>query len=98
MSRKKIQVVIAGRNYPLTVNEDEEETVMAAVHKINTGIKKLQENYAVKDMQDLLAMTALRLATTANDASSEQGAQRDEKYKEEIVAAVNELKELSTLL
>lgn len=93
MSRKKIQVVIAGRNYPLTVNEEEEEAVKSAVHKINSGIKKLQENYAVKDMQDLLAMTALRLATTQSDAK--QDSQVDLKYKEDLDIVMSELKKLS---
>jgi cell division protein ZapA len=94
MSRKKIQVVIAGRNYPLTVNEEEEETVKSAVHRINSGIKKLQENYAVKDMQDLLAMTALRLATNNNSSSSEES-QSETKYKKELDLVLVELKKLS---
>lgn len=74
MGKLSIKVVLAGRNYPLTINEDEEEKVRQAVNSINTSIKKLQENYAVKDMQDLLAMTALQLATkgvqTTTDSSS----------------------------
>ena len=94
MSRKKIQVVIAGRNYPLTVNEEEEEVVKAAVHRINSGIKKLQENYAVKDMQDLLAMTALRLATS-NSGTSQEKSQRDTIYKEELDQVLEDLKRLS---
>lgn len=70
MSTMSIKVVLAGRNYPLTINEGEEEKVRQAVSDINNSIKRLQENYAVKDMQDLLAMTALRLATRSSDESS----------------------------
>ena len=71
MSKVSIKIVIAGRNYPLTINEGEEELVRKAVEDINTNVQKLQESYAVKDMQDLLAMTSLQLATRANTAPSD---------------------------
>ncbi|MCO5260277.1 MAG: cell division protein ZapA [Crocinitomicaceae bacterium] len=58
-----IKVVVAGRSYPLSVRHDEQEKVLKAAEDINKAIKTLQDNYAVKDMQDLLAMTALQLAT-----------------------------------
>ncbi|HNR86419.1 MAG TPA: cell division protein ZapA [Taishania sp.] len=57
-----IKVVVAGRSYPLSVRPDEQEKVIKAAEEINKSIKTLQDNYAVKDMQDLLAMTALQLA------------------------------------
>lgn len=64
MSNKlSIKVVVAGRSYPLSVREDEQEKVLRAAEDINKAIKTLQDNYAVKDMQDLLAMTALQLAS-----------------------------------
>lgn len=63
MSKLSIKVVVAGRSYPLTVHENEQEKVQRAADEINRSIKALQDNYAVKDMQDLLAMTALQLAT-----------------------------------
>jgi cell division protein ZapA (FtsZ GTPase activity inhibitor) len=62
MEKISLKVIIAGRTYPLTINREEESAITAAAEKINTNIKKLQGNYAVKDMQDLLAMTALQLA------------------------------------
>lgn len=63
MSKLSIKVIVAGRSYPLTVHENEQEKVLRAAEEINKAIKVLQDNYAVKDMQDLLAMTALQLAT-----------------------------------
>ena len=63
MSKLSLKVVVAGRTYPLTVNPGEEAKVTKAAEDINRAIKLLQDNYAVKDMQDLLAMTALQLAT-----------------------------------
>ena len=93
MGKLSIKVVLAGRNYPLTINEDEEEKVRQAVNSINTSIKKLQENYAVKDMQDLLAMTALQLATkgvqTTTDSSSSN---------EEMQGILERLQNLSELI
>lgn len=62
MSELSIKVIIAGRTYPLTVKREEEEQVRKAASRVNENIKSLQENYAVKDMQDLLSMTALQYA------------------------------------
>jgi cell division protein ZapA (FtsZ GTPase activity inhibitor) len=63
MSKISLKIVVAGRTYPLTVSEGEDVKIIKAADDINRAIKLLQENYAVKDMQDLLAMTALQLAT-----------------------------------
>jgi cell division protein ZapA (FtsZ GTPase activity inhibitor) len=63
MGKLSLKVVVAGRTYPLTLNEGEEIKVQKAADDINKAIKTLQDNYAVKDMQDLLAMTALQLAS-----------------------------------
>ncbi len=63
MSELSIKVTIAGRTYPLTIERSEEERIRKAVSEINDNIKNLQDNYAVKDTQDLLAMTALQFST-----------------------------------
>ncbi|MBP5982807.1 MAG: cell division protein ZapA [Fluviicola sp.] len=63
MSKVSLKVVVAGRTYPLTVQESEVEKVQRAADDINKAIKQLQDNFAVRDMQDLLAMTALQLST-----------------------------------
>lgn len=70
MSKLSIKVVVAGRTYPLNVQEGEEIKVQKAASDINRAIKLLQDNYAVKDMQDLLAMTALQLATKSGGPTS----------------------------
>ena len=69
MSEVSIKVIIAGRTYPLTVNGGEEEAIRKAAEDINNNVKFLQDNYAVKDMQDLLAMTALQLATKSSKSA-----------------------------
>ncbi|MCB9189247.1 MAG: cell division protein ZapA [Flavobacteriales bacterium] len=63
MSSLSIKVNIGSRVYPLTIDPQEEEFIRKAADRINANIKELQENYAVRDMQDLLAMTTLQYAT-----------------------------------
>ena len=60
----KIKVTIGDRVYPLTIkSEGEEEGIRKAVKKINDLIKKFEENYEVRDKQDVLAMCALQFAS-----------------------------------
>lgn len=60
----KINVAIGGRNYPLYVsNEVEEEGTRRAAELINDLITKFEQNYAVSDKQDVLAMCALQYAS-----------------------------------
>lgn len=60
----RIKVTIGDRVYPLTINsEGEEEGIRKAVKKINDLIKKFEENYEVRDKQDVLAMCALQFAS-----------------------------------
>jgi cell division protein ZapA len=47
----------------LTIKREEEEKIRKAVTEIENNIKNLKDNYAVVDMQDLLAMTSLEYAT-----------------------------------
>jgi len=68
MAKVSLKVNVAGRTYPLTVNEGEEQRVLKAAEEINKAIKMLQDSYAVKDMQDLLAMSSLQLATRQGNA------------------------------
>ena len=63
MSEKlKIKISIADRVYPLTVDMAQEEGLRSAAKKIDMMIKQFEENYAVRDKQDVLAMCALQFA------------------------------------
>lgn len=64
MGEISIKINIADRIYPLKINADEEEIVRRAAKMINDRIKEFQENYAVKDKQDLLSMCVLHYATS----------------------------------
>ena len=59
----KIKLSIADRIYPLTVAVEQEEGMRSAAKKIDFMIKQFEENYAVRDKQDVLAMCALQFAS-----------------------------------
>ena len=61
MAEVSIKVLIAGRTYPLTVKQEEEQMVMDKAKMITDKVKEMEQNYAIRDKQDLLAMTALNL-------------------------------------
>lgn len=71
MSDLSVKVNIGSRSYPLSVKPEEEEKARIAAKMINDYIKNLEENYAVKDKQDLLAMTAFEFASRLLDNKQE---------------------------
>jgi len=56
-----INVMLAERLYPLSVDPNQEATIRQAAKMINEKIKSYQQLYAAKDKQDFLAMIALNL-------------------------------------
>ena len=67
----KIKLSIADRVYPLTVDFSQEEGLRSASKKIDGMIKQFEENYAVRDKQDVLAMCALQFASQVENKSVE---------------------------
>lgn len=59
----KIKLSIANRVYPLTIAPDQEEGLRKAAKKIETMISQFEQNYSVRDKQDVLAMCALQFAS-----------------------------------
>ena len=87
----KIKVTIGDRVYPLTIkDEGEEEGVRKAVKKINELIKKFEQNYEVRDKQDVLAMCALQFAS--------QHEVRSVHDESDIKEAEKKLREINKLL
>ena len=79
MEKLKINVVIAGRTYPLSVkNTKEEEGMRKAANAINNLISLYEKNYAVSDKQDVLAMSALQFASKIEISSLEKEASEKE--------------------
>ena len=63
MSEKiKIKLTVADRVYPLTISADLEASLRSSAKKIDDMTKQLEQNYAVRDKQDVLAMCALQYA------------------------------------
>jgi cell division protein ZapA len=58
---KSIKVEIAGRFYPVSVPEQEEKELQDLAQEIKDTYGKLKVSYAIKDHQDLLAMTLLQI-------------------------------------
>jgi cell division protein ZapA len=86
----KIKISIADRIYPLTVNPSQEEGMRSASKKIETMIKQFEENYAVRDKQDVLAMCALQFASQLEQK------QLDTNYGD--FSTINKLKEINDVL
>lgn len=58
-----INIMIAGKKYPLTIKRQEEEMVRAAAEQINNKILQYRQHFAVEvDTKDLLAMVAFQLS------------------------------------
>ena len=57
-----MQVMIAGRTYPLKVKEHDMEAIRHVVEEINEKVKDFQLTYINKDKQDCLAMSLLTYA------------------------------------
>ncbi|MGV9004198.1 cell division protein ZapA [Flavobacterium sp.] len=86
----KIKISIADRVYPLTVETSQEEGLRSASKKIDTMIKQFEENYAVRDKQDVLAMCALQFASQVEQKQLDKSIDGTE--------ALEKLKKLNDLL
>jgi cell division protein ZapA len=59
---KSIEVMIAGRPFPLKVTDEEETLVLQVTDEINEKVRNLQNTYLQKDKQDCLSMALLTYA------------------------------------
>tara|TARA_Y100000034_G_scaffold137038_1_gene219246 strand:+ start:188321 stop:188611 length:291 start_codon:yes stop_codon:yes gene_type:complete len=90
VEKLKINVVIAGRNYPLSVSSTkEEEGMRKAAKSINKLIALFEQNYAVSDKQDVLAMCALQFASKL-----EIGTLQKQSTKKDVLDKINLLTEM----
>ena len=85
----KIKLSVADRVYPLTISPDKEEGLRKAAKKIEQMIKRFEQNYAVRDKQDVLAMCALQFAAQVEQKTIDKT--NDQKQIEEKLSALNEL-------
>ncbi|SNR68592.1 cell division protein ZapA [Maribacter sedimenticola] len=90
MSEKlKIKLSIADRVYPLTIDPAQEEGLRKAAKNIEQLAKKFEQNYAVRDKQDVLAMCALQFASKIEQNGIEQT--EGSKEAEQRLKALNDL-------
>jgi cell division protein ZapA len=85
MSTISIKVQIAGRNYPLSIQPEEEALIRATESKIAANIQAFKEKYRVQDPQDLLAMTLLQMATQANQNAEKSNLATQDDLVPELV-------------
>ncbi|MBC2840021.1 cell division protein ZapA [Robiginitalea sp. SC105] len=84
--RLKIKLSIADRVYPLTIDPAQEEGLRKAAKNIEQLAKKFEQNYAVRDKQDVLAMCALQFASKI-----EQGGIEKQEDNQEVVERLRSL-------
>ena len=58
-----IKLHIANRIYPMKIERESEEYIRNAVKQIEGRLKFYEDNYAIKDKQDLLAMCLIEYAS-----------------------------------
>jgi cell division protein ZapA len=85
----KIKVNIADRIYPLTIRPEQEEVIRLSVKKIDQMIKQLEQSYAVRDKQDVLAMCSLQYATKLIQKDNSEDDSNKENLKK--ISNLNEL-------
>ena len=61
-AQKKINVVVAGRSFPVKVTEEEEKSVRNIEKDINSQVREFQQKYTDKDKLDLVIMVLLTKA------------------------------------
>lgn len=69
---------IADRMYPLTIDPVQEEGLRRAARAIEELVKKFEQNYAVRDKQDVLAMCALQFASKIEQQNLERSDRNEE--------------------
>ena len=58
----RINIKIDGRNYPLTINREDEERYRKAAKTVNEMILQFRELFQEQEPRDILAMAAFQIA------------------------------------
>ncbi len=89
MSELSIRIKIADREYPMRVNENEEERLRQAGKYLNERLRLFREEFGIHDKQDLLAMIALE--TAADKIKADDAAVETQLTLEEKLSSLNKL-------
>ena len=72
MDKLSIKLHIANRIYPMKIERKSEEFIRNAIKTIEERLKFYEENYAIKDKQDLLAMCLIEYASKFESVNNEK--------------------------
>ena len=72
MDKLSIKLHIANRIYPMKIERKSEEFIRNSVKKIEERLKYYEENYEIKDKQDLLAMCLIEYASKFESVSNKK--------------------------
>lgn len=61
--KKQINLIIAGRSYPVQIDPAEETSLMEVVSEVNHRVDEFQRQHPAQDKQDVLAMALLTFAS-----------------------------------
>ena len=72
MDKLSIKLHVANRIYPMKIERKSEEFIRNAIKTIEERLKFYEENYAIKDKQDLLAMCLIEYASKFESINNEK--------------------------
>ena len=90
VDKLSIKLHVANRIYPMKIERKSEEFIRNAIKTIEERLKFYEENYAIKDKQDLLAMCLIEYASKFESVSNKKVVEDDGLSKK--------LAEIDTLL
>tara|TARA_B100001778_G_C18499931_1_gene589172 strand:- start:67 stop:351 length:285 start_codon:yes stop_codon:yes gene_type:complete len=77
MEKLSIKLHIANRIYPMKIEPSSEEFIRNAVKKIEERLTFYENNYEIKDKQDLLAMCLIEYASKLERLNNEKSDQSE---------------------
>lgn len=82
-----MKIQVGNRTYPISIPEERQISIQQAADAINQRIAEFQSKFAVKDMQDLLAMTLLEyvLKMHSGQDSNPLASVGDESLQQELL-------------
>ena len=77
MDKLSIKLHVANRIYPMKIERKSEEFIRTAIKIIEERLKFYEENYAIKDKQDLLAMCLIEYASKFESVNNKKVVEDD---------------------
>lgn len=91
LSKKQVNLVIAGRSYPVQIEPSEEANLLEVVREVNFKVDNFQKKYPQQDKQDILVMTLLTYANDLFESQHESKVSIIHQEMSEKIASVRRL-------